>query len=67
MTNAVFLKLVVAIWGDHWQKPCLELLARHGHRLTRQTLWNWKAGKTLVPEYVEKILMDEMKARESAN
>jgi hypothetical protein len=44
MTAAAFLKLVVA------------LLAEHSHHSTRQTLWNWKTGKTPVPEFVEVIL-----------
>jgi hypothetical protein len=34
---------------------------------TRQTLWNWKTGKSPVPEYIEKILMDEQRARRSAS
>jgi hypothetical protein len=63
MTAAGFLKLVVALWGDHWQQPCQALLAKHGHRYTGQTLWNWKAGKSPVPEHVELILGEERKAR----
>jgi hypothetical protein len=66
MTSSAFLKLVVALWGDYWQQPCLELLARHGHHPTRQTLWNWKKGKTPVPKYVELILSEEAKVRKSA-
>jgi hypothetical protein len=58
MTPAAFLRTVLALWGDHWQQPCLELLANHGHHPTRQTLWNWKTGNSPVPEYIEKILMD---------
>jgi len=57
------MKLVVALWGDHWQKLCQALLARHGHRYSRQQLWNWKAGKRKVPEHVEKILLDEKSRR----
>jgi hypothetical protein len=67
MTPAAFLRTVLALWGDHWQKPCLELLAQHGHHLTRQTLWNWKTGKSPVPEYIEKILLEEKRARKSAS
>jgi hypothetical protein len=67
MTSSAFLKLVVALWGDHWQHPCLELLAQHGHHPTRQTLWNWKTGNSPVPEHVEMILTQERKARKSAN
>ena len=62
MKHLEFSKLVVALWGDHWQQPCLELLAQHGHRYTRQTLWNWKTGKSPVPEHVELILKEEQKA-----
>jgi hypothetical protein len=54
------------LWGDHWQKPCRELLARHGHRYSGQQLWNWKAGK-VVPEHVELILTEERRAREAAD
>jgi hypothetical protein len=41
------------------------LLARHGHHYSRQQLWNWKTGNSPVPESVEKILLDEKKARKS--
>ena len=67
MKDAAFLKLVVALWGDHWQQPCRELLARHGHRPTRQTLWNWKTGRTSVPEHVEIILAEERRVRKSGD
>jgi hypothetical protein len=66
MTPAAFLRTVLPLWGDHWQQPCLALLAQHGHHPTRQTLWNWKTGKTPVPEHVEVILVTERKARKSA-
>jgi hypothetical protein len=65
MTPAAFLRTAFLLWGDHWQQPCLALLAEHGHHLTRQTLYNWKTGKTLVPEYVEVILAGERKARKA--
>jgi hypothetical protein len=67
MTHSAFLKLVVSLWGDHWQKPCLELLARHGHRYSRQQLRNWKTGNSPVQEHVEIILAEERKARKSAS
>jgi hypothetical protein len=67
MTSAAFLKLVVALWGNHWQQPYLRLLGEHGHRYTRQTLWNWKTGKTPVPEHVEVILEGERRARMPAS
>jgi hypothetical protein len=67
MKDAAFLKLVVALWGDHWQRPCLALLAQHGHRYSRQQLYNWKTGKRRVPEHVELILAGERKARKSAS
>jgi hypothetical protein len=67
MKPHVFCKLMVALWGDHWIQPCQALLAKHGHHPTRQTLWNWKTGKTPVPEYVEVILISERKARKSAS
>jgi hypothetical protein len=67
MTPTAFLRTVFFLWGDHWQKPCLELLARHGFRYSRQQLRNWKNGDRRVPEYIEEILMDEKKARRSAN
>jgi hypothetical protein len=57
---------VLALWGDHWIKPCQALLARHGHRISRHQLWNYKKGNSPVPEYVELILLDEERARESA-
>jgi hypothetical protein len=50
MKTAQFNRLVVALWGDHWQPPCLAFLAQHGHVFTRQTLWNWKKGRTQVPD-----------------
>ncbi|MFO0892066.1 MAG: hypothetical protein U0790_23380 [Isosphaeraceae bacterium] len=61
MTAAFLLRTVLMLWGDHWQQPCLALLAKHGHRYTRQTLWNWKTGKTPVPEFIEVILTGEAK------
>lgn len=66
MNNTAFLKLVVALWGDHWQQPCMELLAKHGHHYGRQQLWNWKKGNSPVPEYVELILKNERMARRPA-
>jgi hypothetical protein len=65
MTGAAFLKLAVALWGDHWQQPCLQLLAKHGCRYSRQQLWNWKTDNSPVPEHVELILANEQKARKS--
>jgi hypothetical protein len=65
MNAAIFPKLVVALWGDHWQQPCLRSLVEHGHDYTRQQVSNWKTGKTPVPEYVEVILEGEVKARKS--
>ncbi len=56
MTSSGFLKLVVTLWGDHWQRPCLDLLAEHRHRYSRQQLWNWKKGHRRVPEFIEMIL-----------
>jgi hypothetical protein len=66
VTPAAFLRTVVILWGDHWQKPCRELLARHGHRYSRQQLWNWKTGNSPVSKHVELILADERRARKSA-
>jgi hypothetical protein len=65
LTPAAFLRTVLALWGDHWQQPCLELLARHGYNYTRQQLWNFKTGNRRVPEHVEKILLDEKRARKT--
>ena len=67
MTPAAFHKLVVALWGDHWQQPCLQLLAKHGHRYSRQQLWNFKTANSSVPEHVELILKEERKASKSAS
>jgi hypothetical protein len=66
MTPASFLRAVLALWGEDWRPGLTKLLAKHGHRRTRQTLWNWKMGKTPVPEHVELILAEERKARKSA-
>jgi hypothetical protein len=51
------------LWGDHWQQPCRELLAEHGHRYSRQQLWNLKTDNSPVPEHVELILAEERKRR----
>jgi hypothetical protein len=67
MTPAHFLRIVLLLWGDHWQKPCLALLAKHGHRYTRQTLWNWKTGNSPVPEHVELLLEQARKAKRSVS
>lgn len=69
MTPARFLRIVLHLFGDHWQKPLAALLASHGHRYSRQTLYNWKTGKHPVPEPVAVILEAEMKAsrRKPAN
>jgi hypothetical protein len=32
MTPAVFLRTVLSLYGDHWQPPLLDLLAKQGHR-----------------------------------
>jgi hypothetical protein len=67
MTPARFLRIVLLLYGDHWQKPLSALLASHGYRYTRQTLWNWKTGKSPVPEPVAVILEAERKRRKSAH
>jgi len=67
MTPGAFLRAVIALWSDHWQQPCLQLLAKHGHAYSRQQLWNWKTGNSPVPEHVELILAEERRARKSAN
>jgi hypothetical protein len=59
MTPANLLRTVLMLWGDHWQQPCRELLAQHGHRYGRQQLWNWKTGNSPVSEHVELILFNE--------
>jgi hypothetical protein len=56
MPPAAFLRTVLALWGDHWRQPCLQLLGKHGHRYSRQQLYNWKTGNSPVPEYVELLL-----------
>lgn len=58
---------VMALWGDYWQQPCQALLARHGHRYSRQQLWNYKTGNRPVPEHLELILMNERKAQQSVS
>jgi hypothetical protein len=65
MIPASFLRTVISLWDDHWQQPCLALLAEHGHRYSRQQLWNWKRGNSPVPEHVALILNNEKKARKS--
>jgi hypothetical protein len=45
----------------------LQLLAKHGHRYSRQQLWNFKTGNRRVPEHVELILTEEQTARKSAS
>lgn len=61
MTPSRFLHTVMLLFGDHWQKPLAELLARHGHHYTRQSFWNWKTGKRRVPEAVKEVLKNERK------
>ncbi len=39
---------------------------KHGNRYSRQQFRNCKNGDRSVPEYIEKILMDEKKARNAA-
>jgi hypothetical protein len=51
------------LWGDHWIQPCQAFLAEHGKTISRQQLYNYKTGKTPLPEYVEKLLVDEQKNR----
>jgi hypothetical protein len=65
VTPTAFLRTVLSLWGDHWQQPCIAYLAQHGHRYSRQQLWNWKTGNSPVPESVELILANEKKARGS--
>ena len=67
MTHAVFLRAVLALWGDHWQQPLDDLLKQHGHTYSRQQLRNWKNGDRRVPEQIELILTNERKARKSAS
>jgi hypothetical protein len=67
MTNSAFLRTVLALWGDHWQQRCQALLAEHGKTISRQQLYNYKAGKTPVPEYVKLILEEERKGKKSAS
>ncbi len=44
-----------------------KLLAKHGHRYSRQQLWNFKTANSSVPEHVELILKEERKASKSAS
>ena len=39
--------------GYHWQQPCLDLLAKRGHRYRHQRLWNRKTSNGFVREHVE--------------
>jgi hypothetical protein len=57
MTPVAFLRTVVSLWGCHWQQPCLQLLAEHGHHPTQQLRWNWTTGKTPVwrVDFVEEV------------
>ena len=57
---------MLSLYGNHWQKPLQALLATHGHRYSRQQLWNWKMGNRNVPEHVDLILVNEQKARKVA-
>ena len=66
MTNLTFMRVVLGLYGDHWQKPLQALLAEHGHVYSRQQLWNWKKGNRNVPEHVELILINQQKARKAA-
>jgi hypothetical protein len=67
MTSAAIPRTVLALWGDHRQQPCLQLLAKHGHRYSRQQLWNWKTGNSPVPGHVGLILAEEWKGWKSAS
>ena len=60
-----FLRTVLDLYGDHWQQPLDVLLAKHGHRHSHQQFRNWKNGERRVPEYIQKILMDDRKARKA--
>lgn len=63
MTAAEFYKLVLALWGEDWRPRLTALLAKRGHHYTRQTFWNWRTGKTPVPEPVAVILTKEANRR----
>lgn len=54
-----FYSLVLALWGEDWRPRLKALLAEHGHHYTRQTFWNWKAGKTPVPGPVAVLVTTE--------
>lgn len=63
MTPARFLRIVLTLWGDHWQQPCLAFLAEHGHCYSRKTLWAYKTGNRRIPKHVEELLEKERKAK----
>lgn len=63
MSCDAFYKLVLALWGEDWRPRLLAILAKHGHHFTRQTLWNWRKGKTPVPDPVVVILNNEAKRK----
>lgn len=65
MTSSPFLRTILLLYGDHWQKPLRALLASHGHRYSRQTLYNWKTGKHAVPKHVAELLESQRKAKTS--
>ncbi|WP_088260399.1 hypothetical protein [Fimbriiglobus ruber] len=67
MTAAAFYKLVLALWGEEWRPELRKLLEAHGHSYSRQSVWNWKAGKSPVPEPVAFILEAERKRRKEAS
>jgi hypothetical protein len=56
MSPVDFYKLVLTLWGEDWRPRLLALLSENGYSVTRQTLWNWRKGKTPVPKAIVELL-----------
>ena len=48
-----FTKIMVALYGAHWQTSAAALFG-----ITRRTLYRWSAGKGPIPPRVPKLLLD---------
>jgi hypothetical protein len=59
-----FHRLMLSLWDENWRPELKALLARHGHKYSRYTVWRWQVGKgPPIPEPVKVIVNGEAKKK----
>jgi hypothetical protein len=60
-----FHRIMLQLWGENWRPELKALLATHGHKYSRYTVWCWKVGRRDVPEPIRVIINGEARSKGS--